>query len=529
MYSEISNPMDYRVALYIRLSKEDDREAESQSVTNQRSMLLDFTQKNRLSVHDTYIDDGFSGTSFDRPAFNRLIEDIEAKKVNMVITKDMSRLGRDYIQTGHYLECYFPENRVRYISILDGIDTGIDSTMNDITPFKAIMNDMYAKDISKKIKSVKHDKQRKGLFIGGKAPYGYILSKTEKNTLLIDDDAAAIVCRMFQMAVDGKSCREIAITLNNEGIPPPAVYANLPTSRKGPYSGTWSAERVTDMLKNQMYIGNMVQGKMKKISYKSKKCLRTPREDWIIVEDTHPPLIEKEVFDKVQLLIHSRLHTRSRTHDYLLKGLLYCHECGYPLGVINRKLSGGVEALYTVCRTYQRFTNARRCTCHCIRLDHVNAAVLERVTALCKAFINRDNLEAAAKAALADYNAHNNDEQELEQLQNRIAKLTADLDKIYADKLSGLLEEDDFGRMYRRLKEDRTLLQSKADILAKRFQADAPAPSLELDALTQRFLKSVAGNRELLVSLVERVEMSEAKELFIYFRFRKLENMQRFL
>ena len=158
MYLEISNPMDYHVALYIRLSKEDESEGPSESVTNQKSLLDDFVKKNRLSVYDTYIDDGWSGTNFDRPDFQRMIGDIEAKKVNMVITKDLSRLGRDYIMTGHYMERYFPEKRVRYISLLDGIDTGVESSANDITPFRAIMNDMYAKDISKKIKSVKRDK-----------------------------------------------------------------------------------------------------------------------------------------------------------------------------------------------------------------------------------------------------------------------------------------------------------------------------------------------------------------------------------
>ena len=151
MYLEISNPMDYHVALYIRLSKEDENEGPSESVTNQKSLLNEFVQQHRLSVYDTYIDDGWSGTNFDRPDFQRMIGDIEAKKVNMVITKDLSRLGRDYIMTGHYMERYFPEKRVRYISLLDGIDTGVESTANDITPFRAIMNDMYAKDISKKI------------------------------------------------------------------------------------------------------------------------------------------------------------------------------------------------------------------------------------------------------------------------------------------------------------------------------------------------------------------------------------------
>ena len=200
MYLEISNPMDYCVGLYIRLSKEDENEGPSESVNNQKSLLRTFVEQQRLFVYDTYIDDGWSGTNFERPGFKRLISDIEAKKVNMVITKDLSRLGRDYILTGHYMERYFPEHHVRYISLLDGIDTGVDSTANDITPFRAIMNDMYAKDISKKIKSVKHDKQRKGLFIGGKPMYGYKMHPTEKNKIVVDEEAAIIVRRIFSMA-----------------------------------------------------------------------------------------------------------------------------------------------------------------------------------------------------------------------------------------------------------------------------------------------------------------------------------------
>ncbi|MBQ8402104.1 MAG: recombinase family protein, partial [Clostridia bacterium] len=172
MYLHISNPMEYHVALYVRLSKEDESEGPSQSVTNQKSLLNEFVKEHRLAVYDTYVDDGWSGTNFDRPDFQRMIGDIEAKKVNMVITKDLSRLGRDYIMTGHYMERYFTEKQVRFISLLDGIDTGVESTANDITPFRAIMNDMYAKDISKKIRSVKRDKQRKGQFIGGKPLYG---------------------------------------------------------------------------------------------------------------------------------------------------------------------------------------------------------------------------------------------------------------------------------------------------------------------------------------------------------------------
>ena len=402
MYLEISNPMDYHVALYIRLSKEDETEGPSQSVTNQKSLLGEFVQQHRLAVYDTYIDDGWSGTSFDRPAFQRMIEDIEAKKVNMVITKDLSRLGRDYIMTGHYMERYFPEKRVRYISLLDGIDTGVDSTANDITPFRAIMNDMYAKDISKKIKSVKQDKQRKGQFIGGKPMYGYKMHPTEKNQIVIDEEVAPVVRRIFAMALEGMSCRKIAATLNEDGVPTPATYCGWKVGKPGPYTGLWSSERISEMLQNETYVGNMVQGRSVKISYKSKKCLKQNRENWVVVEGTHEPLVDIETFRKVRMLVNSRKHTRSRTYDFLLKGLIFCHECGYPLAVINRKNAAGEDVLYFVCRTYQRFTKAGVCSCHSIKEKTVTDAVIEKVREVCESYLDPAKLLPMAQDVLEE-------------------------------------------------------------------------------------------------------------------------------
>ena len=522
MYLEISDPMAYHVALYIRLSKEDETEGPSQSVTNQKSLLEEFVKEHRLAVYDTYIDDGWSGTSFDRPAFQRMIADIEAKKVNMVITKDLSRLGRDYIMTGHYMERYFPERRVRYISLLDGIDTGVESTANDITPFRAIMNDMYAKDISKKIKSVKRDKQRKGQFIGGKPMYGYKMHPTEKNKIVIDEEVAPIVRRIFAMALDGMSCRKIATTLNEEGVPTPATYANLPVGNPGPYTGLWSSERISDMLQNETYIGNMVQGRMVKISYKSKKCLRQPRENWVVVENTHEPLIDKETFQKVRLLVESRRHTRSRTYDFLLKGIIFCHECGYPLATLNRKNAAGEERLFFVCRTYQRFTKAGVCTCHSIKEQTVNEAVLTKVRQVCQTYLNPNELLPIARQAVEDAQKADSAEAEIQSLQNKIDTMTANLDKMYMDRLAGILSDSDFQRIYLKVKSDRGQLEEKLKTLKEQQQVPIKTED-QAKRLVQRFLDTADTNRELLVSLIERIELSEEKEIYIKFRFRELE------
>ncbi len=522
MYLEISNPMDYHAALYIRLSKEDENEGPSESVTNQKSMLDEFVQQHRLSVYDTYVDDGWSGTSFDRPAFQRMIEDIEDKKVNMVITKDLSRLGRDYILTGHYMERYFPEHRVRYISLLDGIDTGVDSTANDITPFRAIMNDMYAKDISKKIKSVKRDKQRKGQFIGGKPAYGYKMHPTEKNKIVIDEEVAPIVRRIFAMALEGMSCRQIAVRLNEEGVPTPATYANLPVAKPGPYTGLWSSERISDMLQNETYIGNMVQGRSVKISYKSKKCLKQNPANWVVVEGTHEPLVDTETFHKVRMLVNSRRHTRSRTYDFLLKGLIFCHECGYPLAVLNRKNARGEDVLYFVCRTYQRFTKAGVYTCHSIKEKTVTDAVVAKVREVCQAYLNPDKLLPVAREAVENAGKQHSLETELQALQSKIDSLTANLDRMYTDRLSGLLPEVDFQRIFGRIKLERAQLEEKRQELELRKKSPVRSEDRARE-LVQRFIETTGESRELLVSLIERVELTADKEIIIKFRFAQLD------
>ena len=522
MRLEIGDPMEYQVALYIRLSKEDESEGPSESVTNQKSLLDEFVKKHRLSVYDVYMDDGYSGTSFERPAFQKMIADIEAKKVNMVITKDLSRLGRDYIMTGHYMERYFPEKRVRYISLLDGIDTGVESTANDITPFRAIMNDMYAKDISKKIKSVKRDKQRKGQFVVGKPMFGYKMHPMEKNKIVIDEEAAPVVRRIFAMALDGMSCRKIAATLNEEAVPTPAAYCGWNVGRKGPYAGLWSGERISEMLQNETYIGNMVQGRTVKISYKSKKCLRQARENWVIVEGTHEPLIDKETFQKVRMLVNSRKHTRSRTYDFLLKGLIFCHECGYPLAVLNRKNAAGEDVLYFVCRTYQRFTKAGVCTCHSIKEKTVTDAVLAKVRKACAAELAFEKLLPLAMETVKMAWEAGKQEAEIRTIQGKIDGLTANLDQVFLDRLNGLLTQADFARIYQRVKMDRTSLEEKLKELEAQKESLVSTEDRARE-LVRQFLDSAYTSRELLVSLIERVELAEDKQIIIKFRFRELE------
>jgi hypothetical protein len=284
----------------------------------------------------------------------------------------------------------------------------------------------------------------------------------------------------------------------------------------------WSSERISNILQNEIYIGNMVQGKSKKISYKSGKCLHVDRKDWIVVANTHEPLVERDVFDKVQLLVASRKKTRERTYDSLLKGVICCHECGYPLAVVNRPNAKGEDTLYFICRTYQRFTRARKCTCHSVKVETVTDAVLEKVDDICKRYVNEQELVDVAGQVLEKNGKQADGAAEIARIENRIAALSTNLDSIYMDKLSGMLAEADFARVYTKVKEERSALEEKK----KRVEVESrrtPEENIKrAKALVRRFLNSTHCNRELLVSL-EKVELTEEKELLIHFRFRQME------
>ncbi len=245
----VSNPSEYSCALYCRLSNEDELQGESQSITNQKELLERYTKENKLNIYDTYIDDGFSGTNFDRPDFQRMIKDIEKRKINMVIVKDSSRLGRDYIQFGEYIEKYFPKNNIRVISILDNYDSAIDNGVSDTLPFKAVMNDFYAKDTSKKVRSTKLKNAKQGLFMGRYAPFGYVKSEKNKHKLEIEPESAKIVQEIFDLFVKGVSPLQISYIMTNRKVKTPSQFMNMQKQ-----SEKWYPMVIRKILKNEMYI-----------------------------------------------------------------------------------------------------------------------------------------------------------------------------------------------------------------------------------------------------------------------------------
>ena len=282
----------YRAGLYMRLSKEDGAR-ESSGIEGQRLQLRSFAEGRGFSVVEEYVDDGYSGTTYDRPAFLRMLRDIEEGRINMVLTKDLSRLGRNYLASGELTEEYFPSKNVRFIAINDGYDSEVGE--DDMAPFRHVINEMYARDISKKIRSSLYAKMRDGQYIGSFPPYGYVKAEEDKNRLVVDETAAETVRWIFHMAARGESTNYIVEKLNKRKIPVPLDHRRLREGKEG-LGRRWTLSGVCKILRNQVYLGHTVQGKSRKPSFRSERSYARKKEDWIVTKNTHTPLVDEEIF-----------------------------------------------------------------------------------------------------------------------------------------------------------------------------------------------------------------------------------------
>lgn len=290
--------MNNFAALYMRLSK-DDGKSESRSISSQREILRNFAAERGFPIFDEYIDDGFSGTNFDRPAFNRMLSDIENGKIGIVITKDLSRLGRDYISAGQFTENYFPSKGIRYIAVNDGYDS--ENGFSDLAPFKNLINEMYARDTSRKIRSAFSARMKNGDFVGAFAPFGYKRSPENRHKLITDKKTAEIVKRIFSESAKGKRPIEIAHKLDSDNIPTPLDFRNGVLKSKN-----WSSATIQKILKNPVYLGHMVQGKTSKISFKSKKSVSVPGEKQFFVKFTHEAVVDEKTFNEANRKYRNR-------------------------------------------------------------------------------------------------------------------------------------------------------------------------------------------------------------------------------
>ena len=513
---------NYLVGLYIRLSREDeDKTHESESISNQKSLLLQYTKENNLKVYDMYIDDGYSGTNFNRPNFNRLIKDIELGKINMVITKDMSRLGRDYIGTGNLIEKYFPEHNVRYIAITDNIDTFLDSSNNDIAPFKAIMNDMYAKDISKKIKSSLKAKQKEGKWVGSKTPFGYIKDPNNKNHLIIEEEQAHIVKRIYNMCLDGLSFYKISKELTNEGIKTPAQYYEYKwRSNYNCKYGMWHSKTIYDILTNRIYTGDTVQNKRTKVNYKIKKIIKNKPSQYIVVENTHEAIIDKEMFYEVQKRIPKNVGRSEKKETHLLDGLLYCGDCGHRISIGPRRKKD--NRCYTICNYYRTYIKQKLCTAHSNNYDDLEELILKLLKINCLKYIDSKKIK---KNTLNKFkNKENiNNQKEIRIIKQSINQLTKNLDTIYLDKINKVINQKQFIRIKDKLEKEIQIKQKKLDTLIKIdiINKNNNSKDKTINEYINDFITMNNISRELIVNLIQKIEIYKDKRINIVLTFSK--------
>lgn len=383
-------------AIYVRVSQEDEKQGVSESIQNQISYLKQYLLQNDITLYKIYCDDGFSGLNFERPAFQKMIQDIEYGMINCVVVKDLSRLGRDYIGTGYFAEQYFPQKNIQLIAVNDNIDTKNENIQQELIPFKALLNDFYAKDISKKIKASFHTKRQNGQFIGAFAPYGYQKDSTNKNHLIIEPYTSHVVQNIFMWYLQGENMTSIAQKLNDYGVPSPAVYKMTHTYYQNANMkyGLWTQQTIKNILSNETYAGNVTQGKTKKINYKNKKLKKIPKQYWIVKQNTHKPIIDYSLFQNVQTMLNQKSKTQKTNQRvmHLLGGLLYCGDCGSSM-TYRRNKKGDFILLCS------RYTRYGQCTRHQFYEYQCNDIVLNALQTFiennpnCKQFHNNITID----------------------------------------------------------------------------------------------------------------------------------------
>jgi len=436
-----------KTALYCRLSQDDGIEGDSNSIQNQKAILQKFAEDHHFPSPCFYVDDGFSGGNFQRPAFQQMISDMESGEIGIIVTKDLSRLGRNQLHTGLYIEERFPMFGVRYIAINDNVDTD-SSESNDLMPFKNLFNEWFIRDTSRKIRAVLKAKAERGERLGTRAPYGYRKDPDTKK-LLVDEEAAAIVRRIFAMCAGGSGPSQIARILKKEQILTPTMYAytkygithmGLDTQR--PYH--WSGDTVADMLENEIYLGNTVNMKHSSRSYKDKRRVEHPREECLVFENTHPALITREVWDMVQRVRKNKRRLTKMEEQNKYSGLVFCADCGSNM-VLHRAHTMSASYNHFTCRTYKK--DGEACTGHYIRecvLDEIVLEDLRRVTSAAREHPEKFAAYIGSKQSAELQREIRRQEKELAAMRKRKAELDAIFKKLYEDSVLGRITTEQF-------------------------------------------------------------------------------------
>lgn len=515
--------------LYLRLSRDDGDARESDSISSQREILMDFVSKNSdLCVYDTYIDDGWSGTTFNRPRFKEMEEDLRAKKIDCIIVKDLSRFGRNSIEIGNYLTILFPYLKTRFICVNDNVDSYLepDSLDNLSTKFKNLINDEYCRDISIKVKSTLTMMRQCGEYIGSFPCYGYMKDPNNCHKIIIDPETAPIVRRIGLMFLAGESMRGIVRTFNGEGILAPAIYKKMKYPKYNPNGVTertvWSDRTIRRILTNRMYVGDMVQNVMNTISYRIQKCRPVNKENYIIVENTHEPIFTRDEFKRIsELLLRDTRESPVEQKLGVLSGFIKCGDC--KRGMLKRRVNGGNKYyVYYICSTYKN-RGKNLCTKHTILADKVEKTVLEVINLNATLALEIEPILTLINESPMRIKASMRLKEACEKQKQELKKYERLREELYPDYKAGLIDSREYEIFRRRYVEKIEGINEKIETLENKIQEIERGVSPENEFIKE--FKKHQGKiteltREIVSTLVENVFVYEGGRIEVVLKYR---------
>lgn len=523
---------EYKVGMYLRLSRDDERVGESLSIENQRRILTNYISEQGWTLYDTYVDDGISGTSFDRPGVQRMLDDAKSGKINLIICKDLSRFGRNYIQVGQYVDYLFPMYNIRFIALNDNIDTlHSDSASMDMMPIMNVFNEWHAANTSKKLRAVMESNAKSGKYKTTLSSYGYVKGDDEKRTPTIDPYAAGIVRRIFEMRAAGFNAKKIADVLNDEHILSPIDYKYSKLGKEYPlYSHhLWSAQTIKRMLKNPIYLGHLAQLRQTTVSYKNHTVINKDKSDWVVVENNHEPIISQELWDKCRE-VDASVSVGKSTKEKItrpLSGLCYCDSCGAKMKQHNS--SGSKNPVGYVCGLHARYGKSY-CTSHYIVAHALESTILADIQRQVD-FVMSDERKAREKYLAEKQGMYavqiSEDKKRQQEIRKRIDDLDKLMQKIYEDRVLGNMPDKVCANLLEKYQQEQDELQTEYEELLKRSDMQKQNEN-DVDEFIRR-IKSYAGaeqlTRQMCVDLIEYITVDSfpgskklPREIHVYYK-----------
>lgn len=528
----------YNAGIYVRLSQEDMRAGESLSIENQKLILTKYVKEQGWNLVDTYVDDGWSGTDFDRPAVQRLLSDAQSGKINLIICKDLSRFGRNYIEVGRYVDYIFPSYNIRFIALNDNVDTASkDTSALDMMPIVNLFNEWHAASTSKKIKAVIEANAKAGKYRATQAPFGYIKGNDPNHLPVIDPESASIVRNIFEMRASGISPHHIADKLNEDGVPIPSDYYYAKLGKPNPRRTRhlWSPESVRQILHNYTYLGHLVQLRTTTVSYKNHKTIKRDEEDMIVVKNTHEPIVSQELWDRVREIEQSVSQGKRNSDGYVanLSGLIYCQNCGNKVRLCwnnTRHQRGGPREFYRHnfnCTSYLKY-GKRYCPSHYIKMKDMERIVLEDIRSMASLVVKDE--DSARKKFLA-HKAKNHEEKyavdtkKLTEGRYRLQKLDTLIQNIYEDKVLGKVSEDVAIKLIAKYESEQNELSVEVAELEETLSTirqDEEDVTLFIDRL-KKYTDVQELTREMCLELIEYITLDayvegQPREIYIYYK-----------